>query len=52
MKKHLKETTKSYISGFLDADGSLLAQIIKNNTYKYKFQIRISIIFYQKTTKH
>jgi hypothetical protein len=51
-RNKLLNTTIAYIAGFLDGDGNLLVQIVKNETFKYKFQIRISIIFYQKTIKH
>ena len=40
----------SYIAGFLDADGSIYVQLKKNSTYKYKFQIAPSVVFYQKET--
>ncbi len=40
----------SYIAGFLDADGSVYVQLKKNSTYKYKFQIAPSVVFYQKKT--
>ena len=42
-------TTKSYIAGFLDGDGCVMFQLIKRSGYKYGFQIRASIVFYQKT---
>lgn len=45
----ISETTKSYISGFLDGDGCIMFQLIKRHDYKYGFQIRASIVFYQKT---
>ena len=43
---------KSYIAGFLDGDGSIFAQIIRDKNVKYGFRIRVSIGFYQKKTKH
>lgn len=46
--KNLTELEKAYIAGFLDGDGSIIAQIIHDKTRKYKFYIRISIVFYQK----
>ena len=49
---NLTNIEKAYIAGFLDGDGSIMAQIIKSETYKYGFTIRISIVFYQKTEKH
>lgn len=38
----------SYLAGFLDADGSIYIQLKKNETYKYKFQISPSVVFFQK----
>ena len=55
MNKHLvnlSELDKAYIAGFLDGDGSIIAQIVKDDTRKLKFYIRISIVFYQKRTHH
>ena len=48
----LTEIEKSYMAGFLDGDGSIFAQIIEGNSYKYKFRIRVSIGFYQRSDKH
>jgi hypothetical protein len=42
----------AYLAGFLDGDGSLFAQIVKGTQYKYKFHIRVSIVFFQKTSSH
>ena len=50
--KKLTEINKAYLAGFLDGDGSIITQIVHNNTYKYKFYIKISIVFYQKNNKH
>ena len=41
---------KAYIAGFLDGDGSIMAQLVKRKGYKLGYQIRTSIVFYQKTT--
>ena len=43
---------KAYIAGFLDGDGSLLTQIVKNPSYKYGFTIRYTIQFVQKKKNH
>ena len=37
-----------YFAGFLDGDGSILAQIIRRKDYVNLFQIRVSITFVQK----
>ena len=50
--KRLSPIELSYIAGFLDGDGSIYAQIVKRYDYRLKFQIRVSITFYQKTTQH
>ena len=41
-----------YLAGFLDGDGSIMAQIVKGNNYKYGYTIRVTVCFYQKTTRH
>lgn len=48
----LSSEEKAYIAGFLDGDGSINAQIIKRNDYILKFQIRVSVTFFQKTKRH
>lgn len=48
----VKKSFWSYIAGFLDADGSIYVQLKSNSTYKYKFQIAPSIVFYQKRTNN
>jgi hypothetical protein len=51
-KENIKETDLAYIAGFLDGDGSIITQIVKNDSYKYGFSIRISIVFFQKTKNY
>jgi intein-encoded DNA endonuclease-like protein len=41
---------KAYMAGFLDGDGCIMAQLVRRKDYIYGFQIRTSIVFYQKTT--
>lgn len=38
----------AYIAGFLDGDGSIMAQLVRRKDYKLGYQIRVSIVFYQK----
>lgn len=42
----------SYIAGFIDGDGCILAQIVNRKDYKLKFEIRVSITLYQKTSRY
>lgn len=45
----IKNEEKAYIAGFLDGDGSIMAQLVYRKDYKLGYQIRVSIVFYQKT---
>ncbi len=45
----ISNTTKAYIAGFLDGDGCIMYQLVRRKDYRYGFQIRASIVFYQKT---
>ena|SRR3989338_1267495 len=45
----ISPTTKSYIAGFLDGDGCIMFQLIRRQDYIHGFQVRASIVFYQKT---
>lgn len=45
----MDETTRAYIAGFLDGDGSVFFQLVRRNGYVYGYQIRASICFYQNT---
>ena len=47
----MTEEEKAYVAGFLDGDGSIMAQIVRRKDYRLGFQIRMSIVFYQKS-KH
>lgn len=47
-----KENDLIYLAGFVDGDGCILSQIIPRKNYKLKFQIRVSITFYQKKSRH
>jgi len=50
MPKAISSITKSYIAGFLDGDGCIMFQLIRRKDYVYGYQIRSSIVFYQKST--
>ena len=45
--RKLSETTKSYIAGFLDGDGSIYVKLKPNSTYRFRFQISPAVVFYQ-----
>ena len=49
---HLSNIELAYIAGFLDGDGSILLQIVKQKHLKYGFTIRVSVCFYQKKTRY
>nr|YP_009367457.1 putative LAGLIDADG homing endonuclease [Sarcinofilum mucosum]YP_009367482.1 putative LAGLIDADG homing endonuclease [Sarcinofilum mucosum]AAG61152.1 putative site-specific DNA endonuclease [Sarcinofilum mucosum]ARK14450.1 putative LAGLIDADG homing endonuclease [Sarcinofilum mucosum]ARK14452.1 putative LAGLIDADG homing endonuclease [Sarcinofilum mucosum] len=50
--KKLTPEELCYLAGFLDGDGCINAQIVRRSDYKLKFQIRVSITFFQKTNRH
>ena len=52
MLKNITELDKAYISGFLDGDGSIIVQIVQDDTRKFKFYIRVSVVFFQKSVYH
>ena len=39
----------AYIAGFLDGDGCIMLQLVYRHDYVLGYQIRASIVFYQKT---
>jgi len=39
----------AYIAGFLDGDGCIMAQLVRRKDYIYGYQVRTSVVFYQKT---
>ena len=45
----VSDTTKAYIAGFLDGDGSIMLQLVHRKDYRFGYQIRASICFYQKS---
>ena len=44
----MKDEEKAYIAGFLDGDGCLMPQLVRRKDYIYGYQIRVSLVFYQK----
>ncbi len=43
----MDETTRAYIAGFLDGDGSVMLQLKPRRDYRYRFQIKATVSFYQ-----
>lgn len=39
---------KAYVAGFLDGDGCIMAQLVRRKDYVYGYQVRVSVVFYQK----
>ena len=44
----MSDEVAAYIAGFLDGDGSIMAQLVYRKDYRLGYQIRVSIVFYQK----
>ena len=42
-------STASYVAGFLDGDGSIHFQLVKQKEYRFGYYIRASISFSQST---
>ena len=51
MEAQLTKEQKAYIAGFLDGDGCIMFQNVYRKDYVFGYQIRASVVFYQKT-KH
>jgi hypothetical protein len=47
----MRDTDRSFIAGFLDADGSIYVRLKPNSDYRYDFQIVPVIVFFQKKEK-
>ena len=45
----MKDVELAYIAGSLDGDGCIMLQLIRREDYALGYQIRSSIVFYQKT---
>jgi hypothetical protein len=52
MKDLININIQNYIAGFLDGDGCINVQIVQRKDYILKFQIRFTITFFQKTSRH
>lgn len=51
-ERSMIEINLSYIAGFLEGDGCILSQIVRRKDYKYGFELRLSVSFYQKATRY
>jgi hypothetical protein len=49
--KTLQEQDLIYLAGFIDADGSIIAQIVKKSDYRFKYQIRLTFQVTQLTKR-
>lgn len=45
--KQMEVSTKAYIAGFLDGDGSIMLQIKPRDDVRYGFRLQATICFYQ-----
>lgn len=45
----LSDLDKAYIAGFLDGDGCVMFQLVRRKDYVFGYQVRASVVFYQKT---
>ena len=43
----INATTAAYIAGFLDGDGSIHLQLVRQREYRYGFYVRVSVSFHQ-----
>jgi hypothetical protein len=49
--KTLTRDDLMYLAGFIDGDGAIIAQVVKRSDYKWKFQLRLTLQFTQKTKR-
>jgi hypothetical protein len=49
--KTLSIEQASYLAGFIDADGSIIAQLVRRKDYILKYQIRVSVTCIQKMSQ-
>ena len=48
----IKQLKLAWLAGFIDADGSINAQIIRREDYILKYQVRVSLTVFQSTKRH
>ena len=49
-ERGMQESEASYLAGFLDGDGSIHFQLVKQREYRYGYYIRASVSFSQSTS--
>ena len=49
-RPHVKATDAAYVAGFLDGDGSIHFQLVRQKEYRYGYYIRSSLSFSQATS--
>jgi hypothetical protein len=42
----------AWLAGFIDADGTINAQIVKRDDYILKYQVRVTVTLFQSTKRH
>lgn len=50
--KTLAPLDAAYLAGFVDGAGCILAQLVHRENDRYKFKVRISLLFHQKTKRN
>jgi len=48
VRQKMNKIELSYIAGFLDGDGCIMLQLVSRKDYRLGYEIRPSIVFYQK----
>ena len=43
----MADETRAYMAGFLDGDGCVMAQLVRRAGYRFGFQVRTSVVFFQ-----
>jgi hypothetical protein len=49
---NMQQLKLAWLAGFIDADGSINAQIIRRDDYVLKYQVRVCLTVFQSTKRH
>ena len=49
---YIMEYQLPWLAGFIDADGSINAQIVRRDDYRLKYQVRVTLTVFQTTKRH